>query len=360
MRDVGFNYVVVRNGADYGKLWPAQNSPPSLRMSEDGAIKMSLSGTFLPTVFGFDDRPMAGAEVDWLSDQIRPELILDGEIHPLGVFLPSTVQESSGINGTELKTLQVQAYDRCWIVQDHYTEASQYFAAGTNYLTAVETMLSAAGIAPISAQPTTATLAEAREDWDIGTSYLDIVNQLLSEINYNPLWFNSGGAAVLTPAKVPSAANIAHNFDLRDPSVLIRPRIQRKTDVYNAPNVFICVCSNADKDAPMVATSENTNPQSPLAIQRRGRRIAKVVQVDNIADLTELQAYADRLRNESLITSETINLSTGLLPGFGVGDVVGLITENTMDVCIERAWSMELRPGGTMQHTLEKVVVNLG
>ena len=360
MRTVGFNYVIVRNGADYGKIWPAQNGTPSLRMSEDGAIKMNLSGEFLPTVFGFDDRPAAGAEVDWLSDQIRAELVLDGTVYPLGVFLPSTVQENSNISGTDLKALNVQAYDRCWIVQDHYTESTQYFASGTGYMEAVETLLAAAGIALISATASEATLAEAREDWDIGTSYLDIINQLLSEINYKPLWFNQGGAAVLEPASVPSAGNIDHVFDLRDPSVLIRPRIRRKTDVFNAPNVFICVCSNADKDAPMVATSENTNPQSHLAIQRRGRRIAKVVQVDNIADQTELQAYADRLRNESLITSETIQLTTGLLPGFGVGDVVGLITDEAMDVCIERAWSMDLRPGGNRQHTLEKVVVNLG
>lgn len=360
MRDIGFNYVIVRTGADYGKIWPAQNSAPSLRMDESGDIKMSFSGEFLPTVFGFDDRPMAGAEVDWLSDRIRPELVIDGTAHPLGVFLPSTVQESTNISGTELKTLHVEAYDQCWILQDHYTETSQYFASGTNYLAAVETLLTSTGIALISATASAATMAEAREDWGIGTSYLEIINQLLSEINYKPLWFNSSGTAVLEPASVPSAANILHTFDLRDPSVLIRPKIQRKTDVFSAPNVFICVCSNADKSAPMVATSENTNPQSPLAIQRRGRRIAKVVQVDNIADQTELQAYADRLRNESMITSETINLSTGLLPGFGVGDVAGLIDGDQMDVCIERAWSMELRVGGTMQHTLEKVVISLG
>lgn len=360
MRDIGFNYILLRNGSYYGKLWPAQNSAPSVRMNESDSIKMSLSGEFLPTVFDYEDKPMTGADIDWLSDQIQPEIIIDGTAHPLGIFLPSTVQESSNISGTDLKTLQVQAYDRCWLIRDHYTESAQYFASGTNYLTAVETMLTAAGIALISATPTAATLTEARQDWDIGTSYLTIVNQLLSEINYNPLWFNEQGMAMLEPAIVPSAENLDHIFDLRDPSVLVRPKIRRKTDVYSAPNVFICVCSNADKDDPMVATSENTNPQSPLAIQRRGRRIAKVVQVDNIASQNELQAYADRLRNESMITSETIQLTTGLLPGFGVGDVVGLIAGDQMDVCIERSWSMDLRPGGNMQHTLEKVVINLG
>ena len=360
MREISFNYVVVRNGADYGRLWPALDSAPSVRMNEAGAIKSSFSGDFLPTVFGFDDRPIAGAEVNWLTDEIRPELVIDGSIHPLGIFLPATVQESRGQEGTGLQTLHVEAYDRCWIVRDHYTESTTYFASGVNYITAIESLLTTAGIALISSTPTAATLAEAREDWNIGTSYLTIVNQLLSEINYNPLWFDSDGTAILEPASVPSAENILHTFDLADPATLARPGVQRSTDIYSAPNVFICVCSNADKSGPMVARSENTNPQSQLAIQRRGRRIAKVVQVDNIADQNELQAYADRLRNESMITSETIYLTTGLLPGFGVDNVVGLIEDDEMTVCIERGWSMTLTTGGTMQHTLEKVVVQLG
>ena len=360
MRTIDFNFVITRGGADYGKLWPALDSAPSIKMSEAGAIKTSFSGDFLPTVFGFDNKPNPAAAVNWMTDEIRPELVIDGTAYPLGIFLPATVQESKGQGGTQLRSLHVEAYDRCWLVKDHYTEGTTYFSSGVNYITAIESLLTTAGIALISAMPTAATLAEAREDWNIGTSYLEIVNQLLSEINYNPLWFDGDGMAILEPASVPAASSIEHTLDLGDPSVLALPGIQRSTDVYSAPNVFICVCSNADKSGPMVARSENTNPQSALSIQRRGRRIAKVTQVNNIADQTELQAYADRLRNESMITSETILLSTGLLPGFGVDDVVGLIDGENMDLCIERGWNMELRAGGRMQHTLEKVVIQLG
>lgn len=359
MRTIDFNYVLIRNGADLGRIWPATDSAPSLRMSESGAIKTSLSGDFLPTVFSPDGMPIAGEEINWLADQIRPEMVIDGAVYPLGIFLPSSVRETRGQNGTDLTVLHVDAYDRCWQVKDHYTESLQYLAAGTNYVTAITQLLAQAGISLIAATPTAATLAEGREDWNVGTSFLTIINQLLSEINYNPLWFDASGTAIIEPASVPSAANITHVIDTSDPEVRVLPRIQRSTDAYSAPNVWICVCSNADKGAPMVATSENTNPQSPLSIARRGRRIAEVVQVSNIADQNALQAYANRLRNESLITSETISLSTGLLPGFGVDDVVGLHDRDSFDVCIERAWSMELRTGGTMKHTLEKVVISL-
>lgn len=358
MRTIDFNYVIVRNGADYGKIWPAMDSAPTLRMSESGQIKCSLSGNFIPTVFGLDGMPVDNAEVNWLSDQIRPEMIIDGVTYPLGVYLPAAVTESE--SGTQIKSYHVEAYDRCWQVKDHYTESTKYFASGTNYITAIESLLADAGIALISATATASVLAEGREDWNIGTSYLTIINELLSEINYNPLWFDSNGTAILEPASVPSADNIKHVIDMSDPEVRLLPGIQKSTDIYSAPNVFICVCSNADKAAPMVAKSENTNPQSPLAISRRGRRIAKVVQVDNIANQTALQDYADRLRNESLITSETINISTGLLPGFGVDDVVGLHYGESFDLYISRNWSMTLRAGGTMKHTLEKVVISLG
>ena len=201
---------------------------------------------------------------------------------------------------------------------------------------------------------------ERREDWDVGTSYLKIVNELLKEINYNPLWFDASGAAILEPASVPTAANIEHTLDASNVRSLLLPSLTRETDVYSSPNVWVCVCSNADKSGPMTATAENTNPQSPLSIPRRGRRIVRVVRVNNIASQAELQAYADRLRNESMIGGETVVVKTALLPGYGVLDVVGLHFGELNAVCLEQSFEMQLQPGGVMTHTLKKVVVNLG
>ena len=186
-----------------------------------------------------------------------------------------------------------------------------------------------------------------------------IINQFLAEINYNPLWFNASGAAVLEPVSVPTAANIDHIFDSGDIRSLMLPGITRETDLYSAPNVFLCICSNADKSGAMTATAENTNPQSPLSIPRRGRRITEVTYVDNIASQADLQAYADRIRNESMISGETIQIQTALLPGFGVADVAGIRTKDLSAICIEREWEMNLTTGGTMRHTLERVVINI-
>ncbi len=345
-RLVETRFVIVRNGADFGLLYPKENAFPIVRMEADADVKTSLSGEFVR-----DDR------IDWLSDKIRPELIIDGKAAPLGLFIPASVRWKE----TETtKTITLEAYDQCWQLNDTKTEGVLHFSAGTNYLTAVKLLLTQAGIALVSSTPTSATLTEDREDWEIGTSYLTIINQLLDEINFNPLWFNASGVAILEPASVPTAENIEHMINSDDPDCLMLPSITNEVDVFDAPNVFICVCSNPDKDDVMIARAENTNPQSALSIARRGRRIVHMEKVDNIASQIELQAYADRMRNESMITGETFRIQTALQPGHGVNDVVAFHHADVTAVCLERSWSMSLGVGGTMQHSLKKVVYNLG
>lgn len=328
-------------------------SAPSIRCDNSAAIKMSFSGVFLP-----EARDAFGnvIDVDYLSDEIEPILIIDGVEHKLGVFLPATVTPSESAGAAQV---QIEAFDRCWRVRDVYSENLTYFAEGTPYLTAIESLLTQAGITTVLATPTAATLAEAREDWNIGTSFLTIVNDLLAEINYNPLWFNQDGVAILEPASVPTAANIEHTLDADNVESLIIPEITRQTDIYQAPNVFVAYCANPDKSGIWTATAENTNPQSPLSVQRRGRRIMKVERLDNIASQALLQDYVDQKRNDSMISGETINIQTALLPGYGVADVVALHFGEISAVCIDRAWSMNLTVGGTMNHTLERVVYNL-
>jgi len=347
IRTLSFRYVIVRDGADYAEIHPAQGAAPSIRMTGTAAIKTSLSGSFIDP----------GGSVSWLTDEIRPELIVDGVPYALGIYMPASVRE---MESNSERFLSIEAYDRCWRVRDMKTEDLLHFDAGTPYLTAIQQLLTACGIALVSVTPNAAAFTEAREDWSIGTDYLSIVNQLLSEINFNPLWFDADGLAILEPASVPTAANIEHTLDDTDIRSLILPSLSRDTDIYDAPNVFVCVCSNADKDSVMLARSENTNPQSPLSIARRGRRIVKVVQVDNIASQEELQAYADRIRSESMITGEKIIVKTGLFPGYGVNDVTAIRYRDLFSVCLEKAWQMDLQVGGSMTHTLEKVVINLG
>lgn len=345
-RTVEIRYKLLRGDADYGEIYALPSSPPVLRMDDSAEIKTSLSGSFFPA-----------PEADWLTDQIRIELVIDGVEHPLGVFLPSDVTEDEAENE---KALKIEAFDRCWIVKDCYTQRIESLAAGTNYLTIVKNLLASAGITLVIETPTAATLTERREDWDIGTSFLTIINDLLSEINYKPLWFDAAGYAVLEPATTPTAENIQHTLDSSTVKSLLLPQLRRETDIYRAPNKFLVICSNPDKSGPMTATAVNDNLQSPLSTVHRGRTIMNVEKVNNIASQSELQAYANHKRDMSMYAGETYTVRTALLPGFGVEDVTALHYDDIAAICVERGWEMELQVGGDMVHKLEKVVPAIG
>lgn len=352
-RRISFRYELLRGGA-YCALLKAVSRTPRIRANSADRLKMLLTGQFAPWARDVDGRPV---EIDWLSDEIRPVMIIDGNEYPLGVFVPVRPEES---RSGPVTTVSLSAYDRTQKVADMNSASLLYWPAGTPYLDAVEQLLSASGINTVFKTPSAATFAEAREDWELGTPFLDAANKLLSEINYNPLWFNQDGAAVLEPASVPEASAIEHVLDTNDKDTrVIGGSFTRTRDLFNAPNVFVVVCQNPEKGAPMTATATNENPQSPLSVPRRGRQIVSVTRVDNIPDQAALDAYAARLCAQSMITGETIKVETGLLPGWGVADVVALNYEGETSICISRSWDMELKAGGRMVHTLEKVVYNL-
>jgi len=346
VRTIDFRYHVLKDGADYCLLRPTEDGWPTLRMDNNADIRMSLRGKFFPP-----EKP-----VNWLADQIRPEMIIDGAVYRLGVYLPATVNQRE--TETE-QMIELETYDRSWLARDSRIESRQYFAAGTNYIEAVSSLLAASGIGTISAVSSTLTLPEARESWEIGTSRLDIINDLLQEIGYRKVWMDAEGTARLEPYETISAENIRHSISDRDVRSLLLPGMGRQTDVYSAPNVFVAICSNPDKDEGMIATAENHSGQSPLSIQRRGRRIVEVTRIDNIASQEELQAFVDRQLSDSLISGETIQVTTGLLPGFDSGEVTSLQYGELFAICREKAWSMSLKPGGDMKHTLEREVLNV-
>ena len=342
MRDYRIRVDVLRNGACLESLQPV--SDPVVDCNADGEIKTSMAGQFLR-----DD------DVNWFTDELKPYQIIDGAEYPVGVFPIGTVSEHVDENG--LKTVSVEAYDRALILKQKKTETILHFDAGMNYVQAVEQLLVDAGIILYMATSTAAVLATDREDWDVGTSYLEIVNTLLQEINYRTIWFNADGWAMIQPAKTPSASNIDHQYGT-DPKVKILKRsCSVETDAFDTANVFIVICDNPDLDAPLTATAINDNPMSSLSTFKRGRRIVNVSKLDNIPNQAALEDYAQRLCLNSMLTAEMATVSTANLPGHEVLDTVALNHPDLDGIFQEVAWSLVLAPGQTMLHTLRRSIL---
>lgn len=343
-RTVEFIFRVVRGGSDCAELHPIQGQTPSLYLDGNKTISMALQGSFVDP----------GPDVDFLTDRIRPEVVIDGIAYPLGLLLPAKVETVITETGHHLS---IQAYDQCWLLQTAMTEEISSFASGSKYIDAINSLLGSAGIGLALITDCSYTMTRLRQDWLTGTKYLTIINELLDEINYNHIWFDLNGYAVIAPEADPQTGQISHTIDELDVKSLLIRDASVGTDLYSTPNVFICCCSNFDQTS-ITATATNNDLGSPISVPRRGRKIYSVKQVKEVASQEVLQQIADLELQKSLLRTESITVRTGILPNFGINELVALNINGETSVCIERGWTMQMTPGGTMTHKMERVMAN--
>ena len=127
------------------------------------------------------------------------------------------------------------------------------------------------------------------KDWEIGTPKLDIVNDLLSVINYNSLTVDNNGVFISLPYVLPTDREINIIYEDNEATSIIDPEIQEDIDLYDIPNVIVRYTNSAEINPPLIATYENNNQSSPTSTINRGRRIVSAESVSDVADLQTLQ-----------------------------------------------------------------------
>lgn len=331
-------YEVLRDNAFVAQIYAA-NYSPEIQNIGSSELKMSLRGQF----YHYES-------VNFLSDRLRPIMIINGEEYPLGVFVVTTETDISvgGIRMTE-----IEAYSVLYLAQRKRIEERLSIRAGENYITRIVSLLNSCGINDIDADPSEFVFASAREDWDIGTSVLEIVNQLLDEISYNPAWVDLKGAVRLTKYVVPTIEQIQHTYSEGEYSV-IASDYSRTTDRYGKYNVFRVTCENPDLEEPMVAIAENNSPDSPFSTVNIGR-VLFIEQVDNIPSQAALQDYAERLRNQSMQETETVEFYTALSPDHAAYDVIALNNGELAGIYTETEWRLPMSPSARMTHKARRL-----
>lgn len=343
-RMVEFLFRIIREDADYDLLHPILGSAPTLYLDASKTIHMGMRGDFIDP----------GGAVNFLTDRIRPIMILDGVEYPLGLLLPAKVNTVIRETGHHLN---IQAYDQGWLLQTAALDYRPYYASGTKYVTAIDNLLDAAGIGLSIITDSDLTMSRAREDWMPGTNYLTVINDLLDEMHYSHIWFDLNGTAIAAPDPEPQNTPVSHVIDETDVKSLLIKDATLDTDFYSTPNVFIYMCSNFEK-SPMIAEAINNDIGSPVSVPRRGRKIYSVTRVKDVASQTALQEMADDAADRSRLRTDSITVKTGNLPNFGINETVALNINGELSVCVERGWTMQLIPGGTMTHRMERVMAN--
>lgn len=285
---------------------------------------------------------------DFFRDRIQPVLIQDGVDKPLGVFMimanPKTMSDV-------LDYYDLEGYDETMILKQAAFESRQFYAAGTKYITVVESILAMNGIANIYKIDSEATLPGDLEV-AVGENCLETVNQMLDAINYQHVWQDATGMFHLEPATSPTVPDFKYTD--RDAENLTE-NIQEETDIYNLPNVIIGIWSSPDADQPLVYKKVNDDPLSVISTVSRGYRVVKRLDVWNIASEEELQAYVERVAFEAMQATETVGFTTLAEAGHEPNTAVQLDTEDINGLFIETGWDMTISSTSfSMKHTAER------
>jgi hypothetical protein len=299
-----------------------------------------------------------GDTIDYNRDRIKPYVRLtmpDGGTvsWPQGVFLLSSPDRVLSPDSTVART--VTAYDQTVLLQGDSVSDRYSVAAGTLYTTAIASAVAGYGFTTnITASSKTLPVTI---DWAGGTSKLTIVNDLLAAINYRAAWFNEDGVFQAVPYVLPDTVVPGYTYATDETSVIVGD-ISHNLDLFNVPNRWVLVVSEADRPA-LTSTYTNTLASSPTSTVSRGRTITKYDTGQTAADQATLDDLAARMAFEDSQVYETVGFTTALMPFHSDLDVLGVSANGLALGTVkfqEVGWSMDLTVGGSMGHTVRRTV----
>jgi hypothetical protein len=269
---------------------------------------------------------------------------------PQGVFLLTSPVRSSDAANTVLR--QVEAYDTSLVLLDDGITNRQAAVAGDTYTATVDGLL---GSIPANITQSPLTLPTARE-WEPGTAKLTVINDLLTSINYEALFFDEYGRAVARPYVSPTDRGSEYTYADDAMSVTL-PEVQHTLDLYGVANKWVLTVNNPDRP-PLSATLTNNDPNSPTSVIGRGRTILDFRPDQDAANLATLIALTKRLAVEASQVYESVTFSTALMPHHSHNDVFTFRFNNLglSQKYAETEWTMTLEAGTPMTHTVRRVV----
>lgn len=294
-------------------------------------------------------------DIDFLSERVRPAMCVDTPNgvarFPLGVFLMSSPSRKAA-SGTIGRS--IDCYDKCQILADDKFTSRYLVAANTTYISAIADIITSAGISDARITPSAKETA-ADLEFEMGTSKLTAVNQLLQAINYNPIYANANGKLICEPYTEPVDRSVDCSY-VTDKKSITLPNPEEELDVFNAPNKIVRYLETADRGV-LISSVTNSDPYSKLSTVSRGRTIVDIAPVSDIADQATLDAYTARIATEKKIYQKVI-FRTAVMPNHESNDCIYVINKE-LDVAgkyIETAWNIEMKTGGAMSHTCRKAV----
>lgn len=297
-----------------------------------------------------------GKEYDWISVEIQPVMVVEGDAYPLGKFLPTSPEVIYSEMGTP--SWEVECYDRTLILEEDKLTKDTTYPAGKKYLDVVAEILYLSGIHDaVIYDPCDAVLPIDRT-FERGTSKLEIVNTLLDEIVYNKIRCDAMGNFYISAYREPKPESAVITYHAGPDSVLLA-EAGITTDYYNKPNVYSVMVDNPELEQTFYSEYINDNPGDPLSTVRRGRMIVadegEIDPPEVVNSQEDLDKWLKRRAFELSTEYQTVTYTTLAMPIHEALDQIILhLNERISGLYIETGWEIRLQAGGLMTHTARR------
>lgn len=285
----------------------------------------------------------------FMEVRIKPDMWAE---FPLGIFHLSS-PEQADVTGMIVR--DVEAYDGLVILRDDKFDTNYTIPKGTRYYDGIVGILTGAGITKYNIEQTDKVLPIDLV-YEIGTTKMHAVNDLISQLNYTPIRVDVFGYFVT--AHYISPADRAHEYAYEDNELSVTySGMTQSLDLFDIPNKWVVVLSNAEQ-LPLKSVYTNTNENSVTSTISRARTITRFEKVENIADQTSLDAYVARLAFEASQIYGKLKFETAIMPMHEYMDILHIGYKNLSihDKFAETSWSFDLKAGAKMKHECRRVV----
>lgn len=289
------------------------------------------------------------APVDYFSDFIQPYMMLtnpdtgDTATFYRGVYTMTTpVYDNSALP----TVLSITGYDLLSYLNQAVGDSYVVNAGADPVTSAIEVVALAFPAATVDFTETTSTLTHDMV-WPSGASdpynsqnsqitYLAIINDLLAQVGYAPVWVDWNGVFQMHPYVAPLDRTIEWEFDVQDAEdgIVADPRTSQQ-DWFDTPNQWQFIITNlnaAPVEGETQFTYQDNSPDNPSSIQNRGGRIISKVVFIAAADFDSLVLLATQQIILDLMPAETISITTSPFPLAWHYDLVGLTDQNLVNV----------------------------
>lgn len=345
VREVRYEYVVSDNS----------DTPLGELEIEDGHISYDSKAEVMRTFSGRVKKSDL-LNLDTIDYRVTPWMCLmmpNGKEAkwPLGKFIIYPTLEMEN----DRNMIGISGFDLGKIALDDKNVSRFYVDNETVYTTAIAAVLNEIYVR--SEITETESVKSFPQEWEIGTSKMQIINDLLKGINYNPLHFDENGIAICDPFVAGLSRMIDFIYYANEQSIIF-DGLKFASDKYDIPNKWIRYTENPEVSY-LISTYTNDSANSPYSTVNRGRTIVDAAPVDDIASQSLLDSYTERVAFESMQTTEKLEFRTLNMPGHGFREClyIKIPAYNIDGKYIETAWDMDLSYGGQMSHICERVVV---